>query len=92
MDRVEKLETIMDFFGVKNQKLKLLEECSELVCAFFHNDERNELEEIADISILIDQLIMVNPEIEEIKTCKINRTINRIEEKIYKKKKHGEKN
>ena len=77
----EKIKLIVEHFGLEHQKIKLLEECAELLQGYFKKDTENVLEEIADISVLVDQITLKVPIIKEIKKNKINRTILRIEEK-----------
>ena len=73
--------SILDHFGIEVQKRKLQEECAELIRAIARNDEENMLEEIADVSFLIDQFktyIDYEEKIELIKNQKAERTYNKI--------------
>lgn len=75
---------ILNHFGIEAQKLKLQEECAELIRAIARKDEENMIEEIADVSLLIDQFRIYNRnigKIEEIKFAKAERTLKRISEK-----------
>ena len=70
------------YYGIETQKRKLQEECAELIRAIARNDEKNMLEEMADVSILIEQFKTVLEyfkKIENIKGQKIKRTLERIE-------------
>lgn len=74
---------ILNHFGIETQKLKLQEECAELIRAIARKDEENMIEEIADVSLLIDQFRIYNRnigKIEEIKNAKAERTLKRISE------------
>lgn len=77
----EKLEKIINHYGYKHQKKKLVEECSELIRAIATEDEQNMLEEMADVSVVIDSITYHFPnmreEFEKIKSEKIDRTIAR---------------
>lgn len=74
----EKIKIIVEHFGLEHQKIKLLEECAELLQGYFKKDPENILEEISDISVLVDQIALKVPIIKEIKKNKINRTLLRI--------------
>lgn len=68
-------------FGVKHQKLKVIEELSELVYSLarsFHDDFNvySLYEEMADVEIMLEQLKMIydcNSDVELIKKEKIDR-------------------
>ena len=71
-------------YGIEAQKRKLQEECAELIRAIARNDDKNMIEEIADVEILINQfksVLYYFEEIEKMKTAKIERTLNRINSK-----------
>lgn len=76
----DKLMMIFNTYGLKNQKIKLIEEMHELEQAIINNDEANFIEEFADVQVLMDQIIttMNRSEINRIKKYKINRQIKRI--------------
>lgn len=79
----EKLEKIINHYGYNHQKIKLVEECSELIRAIATEDEQNMLEEMADVSVVIDEITyhfpLVREEFEKIRSFKVNRTIERFE-------------
>lgn len=71
---------IANHFGLENQKLKTIEECSELITAISRNEVGNIIEEIADVYIMLQQLIYLydsEEEVDEFIESKINRTIER---------------
>lgn len=78
-----KLEKIINHYGYNYQKNKLTEECAELIRAISIGDDRNMLEEMADVSVLIDEITyhfpLVREEFEKIRSFKVNRTIERFE-------------
>ena len=49
-------EYIFDTYGMAKQRLKLCEECAELIQAILKGDEKHIAEEIADVSIMIEQI------------------------------------
>ncbi len=72
---------IMNHYGIEAQKLKLQEECAELIRAIARKDEENILEEMSDVDLLIDQFRIYYHnirKIEEIKQAKAARTLKRI--------------
>lgn len=71
---------IADHFGLKNQKVKTIEECSELITAIAKNDLENITEEIADVLIMVYQLIYlydIEDDVNEMIEFKIKRTVER---------------
>lgn len=82
----EKVKEIANHFGIRNQSIKTMEECSELIQAIakFTIDGYplyNLVEELADVRIMIDQmeyLLDCSYGCEEIRKQKIDRTLNRI--------------
>lgn len=75
-------QRILRHYGIESQKRKLQEECAELIRAVARNDEANMLEEMADVSILLEQFKTVldySKKIEAVKDEKIKRTLKRIE-------------
>lgn len=81
---------ILDFYGLRHQKAKTIEELAELIVAIQKNllsgEEdlsREVLEEIADVQIMILQLLSYAGEfskVYEIMDLKIERQLNRIKE------------
>lgn len=54
------IEQTLDKYGLKNQKLKLIEEMSELIQAILKDG--NVAEELADVQIMLDQLKIAYPD------------------------------
>ena len=79
----EKLLEIIAFYGYDKQKLKAIEEMSELTKAICKDDRENIIEELADVKIMIAQLMLIyNIDVEEVfkvMDAKVERTMNRIE-------------
>ena len=82
----EDIQKIAKYYGGENQSNKLIEECGELIAAIAKNDNANHvIEEMADVSIVIEQLLYLTKEekqFQEIKAEKIARQIKRIEKEI----------
>ena len=85
MDR-EKYEAairrIADINGIYNQRDKLVEELSELLVAITHDYLGNMLEEMADVSIMIDQMTYLydaEEVVEKLVEQKIERTLERMD-------------
>lgn len=80
------VQKIANYFGYERQEKKLLEELSELSCALYHDSFINILEELADVELMLEQVIYLlgkQEEIERIKKYKINRTLRMIGEKEH---------
>lgn len=86
--RESDLEKIIDFFGIRNQKVKAIEEMSELqkeVCKNISHefDDKSLEEEIADVQIMLNQLCLIcgfsKGDIEYYMNMKIKRTLEVIE-------------
>ncbi len=80
------IQKIARYFGYERQEKKLLEELSELSCALYHDSFINILEELADVELMLEQVIYLlgkQEEIERIKRYKINRTLRMIGEKEH---------
>lgn len=80
------IQKIACYFGYERQEKKLLEELSELSCALYHDSFINILEELADVELMLEQVIYLlgkQEEIERIKRYKINRTLRMIGEKEH---------
>lgn len=69
-------------YGRLMQRLKLAEECAELIRAIIRSDEDNIIEEMADVLVLIDQLKFntkgLDTKLKDIKAEKVARQIERI--------------
>lgn len=79
---------IYTHYGFKHQTRKLLEELDELKAAIAKNDLQNMLEEMADVSVLIDQFTINSQtwerQIQKIKMEKVQRQVKRINEEDKK--------
>ena len=92
------IRTIADTFGPKNQRLKLIEELSELIkelsldVAYDRQITQKTINEIADVLILIEQVLYqeesaglnANQLLESAIEYKIYRTLKRIASNYYK--------
>lgn len=78
-DRVRK---ILYHYGFENQRLKTIEELSELIQALCKGDYNNVREEVADCFIMLEQLkiYLCESTIDKIIDEKLNRTLRRIED------------
>lgn len=83
---------IADNFGLEKQKLKLIEELSELTRALAMDIakgmdiSKDTLSEIADVNVLINQILYLSNSKDELKQqieYKLQRTIQRIKEGYY---------
>lgn len=82
---------ILQVWGISCQSNMMMEECAELIQAISHwkrgrNIAKNVLEEMADVSILLEQMILAFgvEEFNKVKEEKFERLKNRFEE--YKSK------
>ena len=96
-DKNKAIMKIADTFGPKNQRLKLIEELSELIkelsldVAYDRQITQNTINEIADVLILIDQVLYLeeknglnaNQLLESAIEYKIYRTLKRIASNYY---------
>lgn len=60
----DRIYAIADHYGYEHQKMKLIEECSELIKAIIKGDQDDIMWECADVIIMIHQimhLLNVNP-------------------------------
>jgi NTP pyrophosphatase (non-canonical NTP hydrolase) len=76
----QSIRTIAKHFGLEMQKGKTVEECNELIQAIKNEDFENIVEEIADVWIMLQQLIYlygIENNVNEVIEQKIQRTINR---------------
>ena len=82
--RIERCKAILDYYGFDAKQDKLVEECEELIKAAQGEDYDNFIEELADVAIMITQMIMSLDEEKLIQynlmvDFKLNRTLQRIE-------------
>lgn len=56
--RIEKCKAILEHYGFDAQQDKLVEECEELIKAAQSEDYDSFIEELADVSIMISQMVM----------------------------------
>ena len=99
--KVELLRPIITAFGEKSQMLKSIEEMSELqkaICKYLESPSVDNLanitEEMADVSIMIDQLLIIfsnGEEMQKIVANKIDRTYIRLGLDKDGKKENGNK-
>jgi phosphoribosyl-ATP pyrophosphohydrolase len=75
----------INHFGVERQKMKAIEESSELTRAISRNDRENIIEEIADNRIMQEQLKIIynieESDIARVRIQKLNRLYNTIHNK-----------
>lgn len=73
---------VFEHYGESKQLLQLIQECSELIKAITKGDKENFIEELADVLVVIDQILLKYPDIAakipRIKLEKIYRTLKRI--------------
>lgn len=83
MERVFK--DAIKYFGEQQQLIKTSEECSELIKACLKNDIENIIEEVADVTIMVEQLRLMSfwneDKFQKILRYKINRLNSRIKER-----------
>ncbi|MCI7606140.1 MAG: hypothetical protein MSS69_05230 [Spirochaetales bacterium] len=83
----DKLQMIADHYGIKKQLRQLAEECSELAVEASHSARKGTtvgiIEEIADVEIMIEQIIYLAKidrcDIEDCINYKLDRQMKRIE-------------
>lgn len=85
--RVQQCTEILKHYGFEAQQEKLVEECEELIEAAQGEDYDSFIEELADVTIMIEQmLISLEPEqLEQYKKMldyKLGRTLERIKNEI----------
>ena len=86
----ERIKTIADHYGIKNQMRQLAEECSELAVEANHSARKGTtvkiIEEIADVAIMMEQIIYLvgidRKDIDEVIDYKLNRQIERIGKEV----------
>ena len=84
----DKLQMIADHYGIKKQLRQLAEECSELAVEASHSARKGTtvkiIEEIADVKIMIEQIIYLAKidlcDIEDCINYKLDRQMKRIKE------------
>ena len=84
----DKLRMIADHYGIKKQLRQLAEECSELAVEASHSPRKGTtvkiIEEIADVQIMIEQIIYLAKidlcDIEDCINYKLDRQMKRIKE------------
>ena len=82
-----RIKTIADHYGIKKQLRQLAEECSELAVEASHSARKGTtvkiIEEIADVQIMIEQIIYLAKidkcDIEDCINYKLDRQMNRME-------------
>ena len=89
MDWRERNRALIEYYGIEHQKLKLCEECAEVIQAILKGDGRSMWEGVADVEVLVDQLKLmydVNDFIRSRKRYKITRQLVRIKDELARKK------
>lgn len=84
----DKIQTIADHYGIKKQLRQLAEECSELAVEASHSARKGTtvkiIEEMADVEIMIEQIIYLAKidrcDIEDCINYKLDRQMKRIKE------------
>jgi len=72
----------VEYYGAKDQMLKAIEECGELIVALAKEDMENIPEEIADVRIMLDQIeIILGVDTWRIRLSKLDRLSERIQAK-----------
>ena len=87
MDEKKVLQQAIAVFGEKAQEEKANEELAELICAICHKHcgrNSNIAEEIADVQIMLEQLIIINDCAELVKVIREIK-IKRLAERIFDK-------
>ena len=85
----ERIKTIADHYGIKKQLRQLAEECSELAVEASHSERKGTtvkiIEEIADVQIMIEQIIYLaridRCDIEDCINYKLDRQMKRMKER-----------
>lgn len=90
-----KCKSILNYYGEEAQKRKIIEETAELIVAILHDDHDNYIEELADTSIVLEQLILSLSQedyVNFIKTQnnKLNRQLRRMAKERDDYEKEGE--
>lgn len=83
----ERIKTIADHYGIKKQLRQLAEECSELAVEASHSARKGTtvkiIEEMADVEIMIEQIIYLaridRCDIQDCINFKLDRQMKRIE-------------
>ena len=89
MTEKEIMQEAISLFGEEMQERVACEECAELIQAISHKHRQrphNIAEEIADVSIMLEQLIIINDcasDVESIRKNKIERLYSRIFESCF---------
>ena len=78
----EKLKAIINHYGHTNQFNKAVEELSELIRAIVRDDKDNVIEEMADVYIMLEQLLIMCNIPEVIMDYSINKKIERTVERM----------
>lgn len=78
----EKLKAIINHYGHTTQFNKAVEELSELIRALVRDDKDNLIEEMADVYIMLEQLLIMCDIPEVIMDYSINKKIERTLERV----------
>lgn len=81
------IKKIINHFGERSQKNKAIEELKELIEAIHCDQKSMVMEEIADVIVMISQLVLIykldENKIERVAQEKVQRTLERIESGFY---------
>lgn len=87
MEEKKVFEQAIAVFGEREQEEKAIEELAELICAIAHKHcgrDSNIAEEIADVLIMVKQLILINDCAELVKVIREIK-VKRLAERIFEK-------
>lgn len=88
MNQKEKNGLILKHYGLNAQKLKLCEECAELIQAILKGKDTCIFDEIADVEVVLEQIVGnygIEEFIEYRKAYKINRQLCRIRDEYIRR-------
>lgn len=78
-----KAQVIADHYELENQTVKAMEELAELIQALSKGERKNILEEMADVCVMLEQLMYFydigKAELEAVMDIKMDRQLHRIE-------------
>ena len=78
-----KAQVIADHYELENQTVKAMEELAELIQALSKGERKNILEEMADVCVMLEQLMYFydigKAELEAVMNIKMDRQLHRME-------------
>lgn len=79
-----KAQVIADHYELENQTVKAMEELAELIQALSKGERKNILEEMADVCVMLEQLMYFydigKAELEAVMNIKMDRQLHRMKE------------